>query len=147
MKDCKHERWVLERCVKCSSTGGMRCCLFVPWNSFHLFLGPRGERFYPHTLPGPLAYPFLKSEPLNSPCLHSYIHAAHHWNSFSLLTQSSPTKYRVPETDRDRQQGRFGLSPQRSAAGEWLWEEGTWLHRSNSTEAGLGLSLLWSALS
>lgn len=39
------------------------------------------------------------------------------------LTQSSPTKYQVPEMDRDRQQARFGLSLQRSAAGELMWRK------------------------
>ena len=35
---------------------------------------------------------------LNSPWLHSHVHASGHWNCLAILTQSSPAKCHLPET-------------------------------------------------
>lgn len=143
MMDCKHEHWWLEHCVKCSSTEEMKYCLFIPWKSLNIFTAKR-RGILSQYLIWDSCLSLMKWEHLNLPCLHSHIHTPSHWNCPALLTQSSPTKYHLPETDQEKQQARFGLSLWRSPAVELLCEEGKWLHRSNSTEVTLGFNLLWS---
>ena len=47
---------------------------------------------------------------LNSPCLHSHIHASGHWNCLAILTQSSPAKCHLPET-AEKAAGQVWIKP------------------------------------
>lgn len=123
MMDCKHEHWGLEHCVKCSSAGGMRCCLFIPWNSFSIFRAKR-RGILSQYLRWVLFLSFLEMRALEL-AISSFIYScSSHWNCLAILTQSSPTKYHLPEMNQEKQQTRFGLSLWRSPAGEQLSDEG-----------------------